>query len=59
VGWSAGGKRTKLRLGLAAAHATVQRHAGRIEVESAPGKGTTIVFELPTRLESGANPTEG
>ena len=47
VGWSADRRRTKMRLGLAAAHATVQRHGGRVAVQSAPGKGTTFVFSFP------------
>jgi signal transduction histidine kinase len=54
VGWSADGKRTKMRLGLVAAHATVQRHGGRIEVASAPGQGTTLVVSLPAHTKPDA-----
>jgi two-component system NtrC family sensor kinase len=49
VGWSAAGQRTKMRLGLSAARATIHRHGGRIEVESAPGKGSTFSFVIPVR----------
>jgi signal transduction histidine kinase len=34
-------------LGLAIAKAIVERHGGRIELESAPGVGTTVRVELP------------
>ena len=47
VGWSATGPRTKMRLGLSAAHATLRRHGGRIEVESVPGRGSTFSFVIP------------
>ncbi len=36
-------------LGLAIARAIVLAHGGRIWIEGAPGGGTAIVFELPTR----------
>ena len=47
VGWSAAGDRTKMRLGLAAVQATVQRHDGSVRIESAVGSGTTFEFRLP------------
>jgi two-component system NtrC family sensor kinase len=47
VTWSEAGARTKMRLGLAAAYATVQKHDGALEVESAPGRGTVVTFRLP------------
>lgn len=47
VGWSAGGARTKMRLGLAAAHATVKRHHGEIRVTSSPGAGSSFDLVFP------------
>jgi len=47
VDWSARGPRTRMRLGLAAAHSTMQEHGGAIDVESAPGAGTTVTFRFP------------
>jgi signal transduction histidine kinase len=41
-------------LGLAISQAIVQRHGGRIGVESEPGKGSVFRFELPLKFESGA-----
>ena len=52
VGWSADGKRTKMRLGLSAVHATVERHGGRVEVQSEPGRGTTFEFRFPVPTKS-------
>jgi len=51
-----GVKRTGL--GLAVAYGTVQRHAGQIVLESAPGAGTTVTFWLPpvAREEEAASP---
>jgi len=34
-------------LGLAVSHSIMERHHGRIEVESEPGKGTTFTLSLP------------
>jgi signal transduction histidine kinase len=34
-------------LGVAVARALVEQHGGRLEIESAPGKGTTVTVELP------------
>lgn len=51
VDWSESGNRTKMRLGLSAAHATTKRHGGSIAVESTPGKGTTLTFRLPVANE--------
>ena len=51
-----GVKRTGL--GLAVAYGTVQRHAGQIVLESAPGAGTTVTFWLPAaaRADNAAGP---
>ena len=49
IGWSEGGGRTKMRLGLSAAHTTTRRHGGTIEVASTIGAGTTITFRFPPR----------
>lgn len=47
VAWSSGGARAKMRMGLSAAYATLQKHGGEIEVESAVGQGTTLTFVFP------------
>ena len=41
-------------LGLAVAYSVVQRHGGRIAVESPPGGGTTFHIQLPATSESAA-----
>jgi signal transduction histidine kinase len=38
-----------LGLGLAVVYGIVQRHGGTINVESAPGQGTTFTLELATQ----------
>lgn len=38
-------------LGLAVAHSIVRKHDGRIEVQSLPGKGTTVSIFLPASLK--------
>lgn len=42
-------------LGLSLSHGIVERHGGRMDVESAPGEGTTFAIELPLV----AKPPEG
>jgi two-component system NtrC family sensor kinase len=44
-----GGEGKGLGLGLAVVYGIVQRHGGAINVESAPGQGTTFTLELPPR----------
>jgi signal transduction histidine kinase len=34
-------------LGLSIAHQVVESHGGRIEIESEPGRGTSVTFLLP------------
>jgi Na+/proline symporter/nitrogen-specific signal transduction histidine kinase len=48
-------------LGLPLAHSIIREHLGSIEVESSPGKGTTVVVELPSiaDLEEGRPPARG
>lgn len=48
VAWSEDGTRTRMRLGLSAAHATMQKHGGALEVQSALGQGTTVTFRFPS-----------
>jgi len=43
-------------LGLSMAHGIVQRHGGRIEVDTAPGQGSTFRVLLPLRQPPGAQP---
>ncbi len=38
-------------LGLAVVYGILQRHNGTIEIDSAPGKGTTVVIRLPAQIE--------
>jgi len=47
VAWGEDGTRIKMRLGLSAAYTTMQNHGGTLEVESAPGQGTTVTFRFP------------
>ena len=38
-------------LGLAIVYGIIQRHEGKIEIESAPDKGTTFIIRLPFQME--------
>ena len=40
-------------IGLAISKKIIERHGGRIQVESVPGQGTTIAFALPVATRSG------
>jgi len=39
-------------LGLAVVYTAVEDHGGSIDIDSAPGRGTTITVELPLRPEA-------
>jgi signal transduction histidine kinase len=47
MAWSEEGARTKMRMGLCAAHATIRKHGGEIDVQSTIGQGTTVTFTFP------------
>jgi signal transduction histidine kinase len=47
VSWNDEGDRVKMRLGLSAAYATMQKHGGSLDVESTLGSGTTVTFRFP------------
>ena len=44
--------RQGLGLGLSISHSIIERHGGRIEVQSIPGKGTTFTVEMPVERRS-------
>ena len=48
--WQVQKRRTGLGLGLFIAKTLVEAHGGKIWVDSAPGRGTTFYFTLPTRF---------
>ena len=43
-------------LGLASVHSIISKHAGKIEVASAPGKGTTFTFYIPSAGDASPEP---
>jgi two-component system, NtrC family, sensor kinase len=45
-------KRTGTGLGLAIVYGIMERHKGSLSVESAPGRGTTMIVTLPTDIEA-------
>lgn len=50
--FSESGPRVKLSTGLVTANNIVQRHKGKIEVRSEPGKGSEITVAIPAGLEN-------
>jgi CheY-like chemotaxis protein len=46
----------RLGVGLAVAEAVAARHRGEIEIESLPGRGTTVRLRLPTAAGSRSHP---
>lgn len=53
-GFTTKGSRMGMGLGLLITHRIIDRHAGRITVESEEGVGTTFTVRLPVRLPAGA-----
>jgi signal transduction histidine kinase len=51
--WSGPDSPGGVGLGLYIAHGIVERHGGRIDVESAPGRGTRFSFTIPLATTSG------
>jgi len=45
-------KKTGTGLGLAIVYGIMERHKGSLKVESAPGRGTTMIVTLPTDIEA-------
>lgn len=45
-------------LGLSIIHGIVQAHRGALEIESVPGRGTTVALVLPAHEAAGAAPAE-
>ena len=48
-GLGVGEARVKMGSGLSSAYSIVQKHEGEIQVESKPGKGTTVTIHLPVK----------
>jgi signal transduction histidine kinase len=46
-------------LGLSVSYGIIKRHQGRIKVESAEGKGTTVVISIPTSRQGPLDEVEG
>jgi signal transduction histidine kinase len=45
-------------MGLAMCYGIVQRHGGKLDIESVSGQGTTVRFTLPVALEEAASETQ-
>jgi signal transduction histidine kinase len=58
MAWAGEGARTKMRMGLSAAQATVRKHGGEIAVDSTPGQGTTVTFTFPIPPRQHQHPAE-
>jgi two-component system NtrC family sensor kinase len=55
-GFTTRGRRMGMGLGLLTAKRIVERHRGRIEVESRVGEGSTFTVFVPGNLEAGGDP---
>jgi signal transduction histidine kinase len=53
--FSHAGDRVKAGLGLFVSYRIAEMHAGRLQVESEPGRGTTVTLSVPIGLERGRN----
>ncbi|MDX1746227.1 MAG: HAMP domain-containing sensor histidine kinase, partial [Halobacteriales archaeon] len=53
-GFTTKGSRMGMGMGLLITNRIVDRHSGRIEVDSQPGVGTTFTVHLPVRMPEGA-----
>lgn len=56
--FSSGGERVKASLGLFVCYRVVERHGGRIDVESRLGQGTTVSVKFPPRALREARPQD-
>jgi PAS domain S-box-containing protein len=52
------GEQGSMGLGLSVVYGIIQRHGGSVEIESEPGKGTTVRIRLPIHAAQELQPTE-